>query len=186
MENPLVIHPKAWALVIHNPLQLFRPLMWFSWLIRVVTGSKWNHSAILFQDADKQLYIAESNRKGTNMLPFNTWLKREAGKRTIGINIKLVFKRPDKIKSLLGLSYGTLSIIKYFFWLICKRVFGSESKYTKWFDNEGIDDRYFCSEYVAECAGFVKPWKYSPKDIGKLEGLIEFNNDEEFVNFIQH
>ena len=80
MENPLVIQPKAYPIVVHNPFSILKPVTWFSSLIRLATypskhnSIKWNHTANLFLDADKQWYVSESTGKGVTVQPVLRWL----------------------------------------------------------------------------------------------------------------
>jgi hypothetical protein len=171
MENPLVIQPKAYAVVVHNPLELLKPLTYFSTLIRLVTGSYWNHTANLFVDADKQIYVSEATGKGVTMQPLYRWFNSNPN-RKFAIVKGLEYDNPKKIKSYLGIKYDLRIVWQFSLWLLARKWFGSDSNITKWFENENNPTKLFCSEYTAECIGLHKPYTRSPKDISNMGELI--------------
>lgn len=61
-------------LLVHTPFNIKRPLTIIAWLIRKVTGSKWNHCAIMVT-INGVKFIVESDIKGVIMIPFKNWVK---------------------------------------------------------------------------------------------------------------
>ena len=63
-------------LLVHTPFNIKRPLTIVSWLIRKVTGSRWNHCAIMVT-INGVKFIVESDIKGVVMIPFKNWVKEQ-------------------------------------------------------------------------------------------------------------
>lgn len=175
MGNPLVIQPKAYPIVVHNPFSITKPLTWFSASIRLITQFYWNHTANIFIDADKQIYVSEATGKGVNMQPLARWYYSHLD-RKFALVKGVEYKQPKKLKQYLGIKYDLRIVWQFSGWLLAKRIFGGNSKITKWFENENNPTKMFCSEYTAECIGLDKPYTVSPKDISELGELINIHS----------
>jgi hypothetical protein len=161
-----------------------KPLTWFSALIRVATSSYWNHTANIFIDADKQIYVSEATGKGVTMQPLSRWFYSHSDRKFALVG-GVKFSQPKKLKSYLGIKYDLRIVWQFSLWLLAKRWFGGGSKITKWFENENNPTRLFCSEYTAECIGLEKPHTVSPSDISKLGTLIPIESIYDLYLYIR-
>lgn len=93
-------------LLIHNPLVLYKPSTYLSYLIRKVTKSHWNHVAIRVNDV-----VIEAVGKGVILTKYENWVnrtKRDVLPMYVPYDVDI-----SKILSLEGEPYGHLDLLIY-------------------------------------------------------------------------
>ena len=151
------------VLLVHNRFRLFRPVTWLSYLIRVVTCSKWNHIAVRVGNQ-----VIEAIGEGVVVSDIDTWLNHSD--RIVLSLVPAKEVHPEVIMSLKGQPYGFRDLIQIFRYIVATRWNGKPDWKGKNFSG------YICSELACVLMGiegFV-----SPADFATMEG---FTKGEEFT-----
>jgi uncharacterized protein YycO len=143
---------------VHNPVQWKFPLSSvFVWpLIRLVTGSKWNHCAMLCVKDGGEMMIIEALGKGVVKTSTLDWLKR-ATRDTEQVQVNIAC---DWLEDTIGLPYDYASLL---WWKVIKMATG------RWFGPQWDKAKkaVFCSELCAMVVEHPEPWGVSPQDLYK-------------------
>ena len=127
-----------------------RPKNLLSAGIRFVTGSSWNHSAILVNG-----YVYEAVYPRIKKTPYTEWLGLHMDIELYHINYELV----NDPNELVGLRYDLGIFVNELCFYIASRIFGKYSKTAKFFSNRNDVNRWFCFELCAWCVGKRNSWK---------------------------
>jgi hypothetical protein len=154
-------------LLVHNPLS-WHPLYWFSFLIRILTCSRYNHAALLLDGA-----VWEAQADGIRCTEYGEW-KNKTERLVLPLSVDLAHYKidPKQLAYKLELSkpyqYGYFDIIPFFFRVIVQyRWFGKKQRWT----GKTIMEGYFCSEFVAWALDLEEAHLYSPEALQHLPGL---------------
>ena len=144
-------------LSLHSPFDWRKPKRYLCFLIRFITRSYWNHSAILVNN-DGVDEVVEVDTKGVVKVPFEKYKRH-------GI-IKLsenTYQVPwERISKHIGVAkYDFRNLI---FHQTLKEVFGIFI--TPKQGRKG--ERFTCSEFVAYVLDLPEPWTYTPRQISEL------------------
>lgn len=134
-------------ILVHNYVTL-NPVTWLYGLIRLWTGSRWNHCVIrvtsIFDDGQRKYVIDEvydANFRGVISRPFETWAK----KSRLCANLEL----PNSYNNLTLLSRLKNEVGKlYEFGVYWSRVLGVKRK---------TSDTLYCFELIEKVYGIDKP-----------------------------
>jgi hypothetical protein len=107
----------AKAVLVYNPVELFRPISYLYGLIRLVTGDKENHSVILIEE-DSNYYVVETLGKTWKKTPALLWWNREPKRKVRISDIRLV--NDKKIENLLKQPYDFSPYILIFLYKLGK------------------------------------------------------------------
>jgi len=113
---------KIRPLLIHNPFQRKEKLTYFSKAIRIATGSRWNHIAIVIILPNGDEWVIESVGRGVIYTRYEEW--RLKGPRTVK-PLNLPGREFDlaTIEALIGLPYGRWDIARIAWHLLLTRGF---------------------------------------------------------------
>lgn len=144
-------------LSLHSPFDWRKPKRYLCFLIRFITRSYWNHSAILV-NIDGTDYVIESDMNGVVMIPFENYKRH-------GI-IKLsenTYQVPwERISKHIGVTkYDFRNLI---FHQTLKEVFGIYI--TPKQGRKG--EKFVCSEWDAYVIDKPNPWSWTPRQISEL------------------
>jgi hypothetical protein len=144
-------------LSLHSPFDWRKPKRYLCFLIRFITGSYWNHSAIFLKEGEND-YIIEADTHGVSMIPFENY-KRHG---TIKLSDKTFLVEYERIKTKIGVAkYDFRNLIIH---QTLKEVFGIFI--TPKQGRKG--ERFTCSEFVAYVLDLPEPWTYTPRQISEL------------------
>lgn len=155
----------VFAIGIHNPFSLFRPMSWLSTIIRRIRNSPINHMGVVFYSVkSNKVVFAEADQKGVHATDLQ--LKVEKWKKTKS-TLVLFELRPGKAVSneFVSGTYDEIEHTKYGvfqlfnFWLATIRQHPVRSKKLR----EG--KVYVCSTAMMKLLGSNQFWVYSPKEI---------------------
>lgn len=141
-------------LLVHTPFNWKRPLTIISYLIRRVTGSYWNHCAVLIE-LNGYHFIVESDIKGVVITPYKNWVKEQEVR---------IYKVPDTdiLKSRVLSKCGKVGYsFKDLFWfmplyLITGQFYGQKV--------DGFSNKPTCYEFVAWLIGLRNWYKMTPNE----------------------
>lgn len=145
-------------LSLHSPFNWKKPKRYLCYLIRYVTNSYWNHSAIYIEDGiDK--YVIESDIGGVVMIPYSNYQKNGI----IKLSEKIYPVEWTRISKHIGVAkYDYRNLLVH---QTLKEIFGiflpPKSKGRK-------GEKFTCSEFVAYVLDLPQPWTYTPKQISEL------------------
>jgi len=127
--------------------------------IRWATKSQFNHSAI-FIEIWGQGYIIDSQRKGTNLIPFEEWEKKWGYEYEVHRDPFLYVYTDFSIKALsksgnTGYDFGSL--------LLRQPIHLLTGEWKQRPDKH--DKRMYCSEFVAWCHNIETYYKTTPQDL---------------------
>jgi hypothetical protein len=148
---------------VHNKFNWFRPVTYLSYLIRVVTCSKWNHIAIKI---DNQ--VIESIGKGVVLSDWGKWVAHS--NRIVLPLMPEKAVNPNELLNLKGQRYGFFDLIQIFRFIVATRWNGKSTWNGKNFSG------YVCSELACVLmgiTGFVTP--------GDFEYMPGFVKGTEFI-----
>lgn len=118
--------------------------------IRFITGSYWNHSALLVNG-----YVYEAVFPRIRKKEYKEWLELHKD-----IELKHIF---DILKNdpnqLVGLRYDLGVFVSELCFYIASRIFGKDSKIAKFFSNRNDVSKWFCFELCAWCVGKPNSWR---------------------------
>lgn len=145
-------------------------------LIKLVTGGKYTHTAILFK-INGELAVIEMQKNGCEIKSFQTWKKEFNYKFDISYNEK------NNIDLGVILSYSDAKgydfenfIIKQPIKAIKERITGKKVIVKA---DKDEDERYICSEFVAKVYGWENYQSYTPQEVydrcKKEEKFISIN-----------
>lgn len=131
-------------------------------LIKLVTGGKFTHTAILFKK-DGELFIIEMQKKGCEVKTFKNWILQYNYDFEITYNKSNQTTLSDLISysSVKGYDFENFSL-KQPIKAIKERISGKKAE-VKADKNE--DERYICSEFVANVYGWKNPQSFTPQNI---------------------
>lgn len=146
------------VLLVHTPFNWKRPLTLVAYLIRKVTGTYWNHCAILIE-LNSYFFVVESDIKGVTITPYKNWVKEQTIK---------IYKVPDTdvLKSKVLSKCGKVGYsFKDLFWfmpiyLITGQFYGQKV--------DGFTNKPTCYEYVAWVLGLTSWYKMTPNVFEKF------------------
>lgn len=104
------------AVLIHNPLKWYNPETWLYALIRLATGSRWNHAAVYVDNEDGKRFVIDANFHGVvikNREGLYPNLKRTIAVLTIPDDVSEEILR-DRLKAQYGRKYDYLIYLRYF------------------------------------------------------------------------
>ena len=146
---------KDYKLILcHTPFSWKRPGSIINLLIRLITGSKFDHDLVVFkQPTFKKYFAVEALGSGIVMKYLPVYLK--SSKERHRKHFEVQFEPGHKVDS--GLLYNSLGT-KYEFsiyWRLlgfctARRIFGKESKITKFFSMEMSHSKFFCFELAGD------------------------------------
>lgn len=141
----------------------YKPMTWLSAAIRLFTGVKYNHVAVIVSNWER-LFINEANQKGVITNPIEAKLERNGNEYIVLKPIFNINEREFAIRAngKIGTKYDYFNLI---FQQVHYRIF-------KWWLGKDIaheGKRMVCSEYVAYCFepfadGFEDWYKWSAKE----------------------
>jgi len=135
-------------------------------LIRLVTKSRFSHTAIAVR-LEGVLYIADSQRDGTHLRPFNDWeekYKYQYEIHKINMHVRVGYQKEIKVKILdeIGTKkYDYASLLYYYPRYIITGKWKGKKLRT-------ASDKFYCSEFVAYCLDFDYWYRTSPQDLYEL------------------
>lgn len=118
--------------------------------IRFITGSYWNHSALLVNG-----YVYEAVYPRIRKMRYADWIELHQNIERKYIDYELV----NDPNELVGLRYDLGIFINELCFYIASRIFGKYSKTAKFFSNRNDEKKYFCFELSAWCIGKPNSWK---------------------------
>jgi hypothetical protein len=134
---------KCFVILCHRPNNLI------SKGIREVTGSYWNHGAILVNG-----YVYEAVYPRIKKTPYTEWLELH------NYELKLIdYELINDPNELVGLRYDLGIFVNELCFYVASRIFGKYSKTAKFFSNRNDEKKYFCFEMTAWCVGKKNSWK---------------------------
>jgi len=144
-------------LSLHSPFDWRQPKRYLCWAIRKVTGSYWNHSALVVHK-DRTDYVVESDINGVVMVPFENYTQNGI----IKLSDTTFMIEWERISTKIGVAkYDFRNLIVH---QTLKELFGIFIT-----PKEGKKgEKFTCSEFVAYVLDLPKPWTYTPKQISEL------------------
>jgi len=118
--------------------------------IRFITGSYWNHSALLING-----YVYEAVYPRIRKIRYSEWIELHSNIERKYIEYTLV-NDPNK---LVDLRYDLGVFVNELCFYVASRIFGKYSKTAKFFSNRNDEKKYFCFELCAWCVGKKNSWK---------------------------
>jgi len=171
---------KIRVLQIHNFFDFRHPILTgFSWLIRKVTNSKWNHNAIEIEVNKPYLlrnkgllapgkYIIESVGKGVIYTPQKQWIAK-GGRIILPLEFPSAQVNLETIEDMIGQPYGFLDILKIAKYIAETKWIGLKREWRKVaFKMKG----YICTEVVAELLGLNTDKLWLPGDFVNLPNVV--------------
>jgi hypothetical protein len=157
------------VLLVHNHVS-GHPVTWLSFLIRVVTCSKWNHVALEFT-YQGQRQVVESIGKGVICTPWEEWFTHARRIVKPMSRAGLEVAADVLLGDLVGQPYGFLDLMQLFLHLVRTRWLGSSRS---WNGRDGVFGRpgLFCSELVALLLGYPAPHLVTPGDLEHCRDLV--------------
>lgn len=147
--------PELSVALVHTPFNWRKPLTIISYLIRKVTGSYWNHCAVLIE-INNVLFVVESDIKGVVMLPFENWATKNQE-----IKVFQVLSGADKNQKLLykvgKVGYSFIDL----FWFMPIYLFTGQFYGQK---VDGFSNKPTCYEFVAWWLGMKDWYRMTPTD----------------------
>lgn len=134
---------KCFVILCHRPNNLI------SKGIRAVTGSYWNHSAILLDG-----YIYEAVYPKIRKIKYTDWQLLH-NYEIKSIEYTLVYNPNDYV----GLGYDLGVFVNELCFYLASKLFGKYSKLAKWFSNRNDSKKWFCFELCAYLVGKKNSWK---------------------------
>jgi hypothetical protein len=107
-------------LLVHNKLRLTKPITYLSLLIRLVTGGRYNHIAIRYNDR-----VIESIGKGVIDTSYEEWFDR-SDRRVLPMHVPFSIskKRHSLLMSRIGNHYGIWDLLSTGVYFILKKRLG--------------------------------------------------------------
>jgi len=118
--------------------------------IRFITGSYWNHSALLING-----YVYEAVYPRIRKMRYSEWIELHSNIERKYIDYELV-NNPNK---LVDLRYDLGVFVNELCFYVASCIFGKYSKTAKFFSNRNDEKKYFCFELCAWCVGKPNSWK---------------------------
>lgn len=144
-------------LSLHSPFDWRRPKRYLCFLIRFVTQSYWNHSAVFLEFAGTD-YVVEADINGVVIIPFENY-KRHGIIKLSDNTFTVDYSRIEKKIGVAQYDFRNLIIHQ-----TLKEVFGIFI--TPKQGRKG--ERFTCSEFVAYVLDLPEPWTYTPRQISEL------------------
>ena len=152
---------KAYCLLINNPFNFKDPITWLSTLERNVTGSKYNHGAILIFDDVNFFgngigwFIVEAIGKGVHIVDLKTYMSYSTDRITDIVDVESLGRTPDFefLKNQIGKKYQFSIWWSYSLLLISNRLFGENSKLSSILTNQNNPNRWYCFELINKFFG---------------------------------
>ncbi len=145
-------------LLVHTPFNWKRPLTLIAYLIRKVTGTYWNHCAVLIE-LNNYFFVVESDIKGVTITPYKNWVKEQTIK---------IYRVPDTdvLKSKVLSKCGKVGYsFKDLFWFMPIYLFTGQFYGQK---VDGFSNKPTCYEYVAWVLGLTSWYKMTPNTFEKF------------------
>lgn len=117
--------------------------------IRFITGSYWNHSAILVNN-----FIYEAVFPRIRKIRYSEWVDINENVERKAIEFELI----NDPNEMVGKSYDLGIFINEVLFYLFARINGKTSKSAKFFSNRNNDSKWFCFEFSAYCVGKKKYW----------------------------
>lgn len=144
-------------LSLHSPFDWRKPKRYLCFLIRFITRSYWNHSAIVVH-IDNENYVVESDLNGVVIIPFENY----SHNGIIKLSDSTFSVDWHRIESKVGVAkYDFRNLVVH---QTLKEVFGIFI--TPKQGRKG--EKFTCSEFVAYVLDLPEPWTYTPKQISEL------------------
>lgn len=129
-----------------------------SWMIRWITNSEFNHTAV-YIEIWGQPYIIEAQKNGVNVKHYDGWIRKygyyyEAHRKPFYFDQREYSTRAMRKVGLTGYDFG--GVIFRQPWLI---ITGN------WHKKRNEGEKMYCSEYVMWTHGVVESYKMSPDDV---------------------
>lgn len=143
-------------------------------LIRKFTKSRISHTALAIR-IEGTLFIADSQRDGTHLRPFDEWQRKYKYKFFVHTYKSSYHKhRTNIVKSIALDNIGTTAYdLKSLLWYYPRYLITG-----KWKGKRGriATRKFYCSEFVAYCWGLEDFYKLSPEDLkDKIDKLNQFD-----------
>jgi len=144
-------------LSLHSPFDWRKPKRYLCFLIRFITRSYWNHSAILVNN-DGVDEVVEADMNGVVKVPFEKY-KRHGTIKLSENTYQVPWERISKHIGVAKYDFRNL-----FFHQALKEIFGIFIT-----PKQGrAGEKFTCSEFVAYVLDLPEPWTYTPKQISEL------------------
>lgn len=127
-----------------------RPKNLISKGIRFITGSYWNHSALLVNG-----YVYEAVYPRIRKMRYAEWIELHQNIERKYIDYELI----NDPNELVGLRYDLGVFLNELCFYIASRIFGKYSKTAKFFSNRNSKEKWYCFELSAWCIGKKNSWK---------------------------
>lgn len=145
-------------------------------LIRRFTKSRISHTALVLR-IEGTLFIADSQRDGTHLRPFNDWQRKY--KYKFWVHRLRHSNRVNRRGIVKAKALDVIGTKKYDFasllWYHPRYILTGRWKGKK---TDSADERFYCSEFVAYCWDFPKWWRLSPEDLKEF-----LNNQPGFIRY---
>lgn len=144
-------------LSLHSPFDWRKPKRYLCYLIRFITRSYWNHSAIFLVRNGEQ-YVIESDIGGVTMIPFKNY-QRNGIIKLSDTTFTVDWERIEKHIGVAKYDYRNLLLhqtLKELFGIFITPKQGRKG------------EKFTCSEFVAYVLDLLYPWTYTPKQISEL------------------
>lgn len=157
-----------------DPFEWNSPRTWLDWAIRKISSSRFNHGASLIIDCDKIVYIDDATGAGVHMTPLTKYIEKYPNRKYYTCDIENV---GDQVlaKSLLGDKYQFSIFWTMLLFCTAKRIFGVNSKITRWCSTEDVENKYYCFEYVGTVFNLKDPWLLTGKELDQMFSFYEVN-----------
>jgi len=136
-------------IVVRNYLVLWNPISWIGALIRLFTGSPWNHAAMVVEIWGKK-YIVESMAKGVTVRPVSVWAKSNWGRRSKTVMI-LRYAYSFDYKKMNMIAFSKVGHTKYWFLgtLFFQAIYNVTRKWIGPKSEQKAGKKMYCSQFVA-------------------------------------
>ena len=171
--NPLIIY----RLSFYNRVKWYNPFTWLGFLIRLIAGIPYNHTAVIYYDqTQKEWFIQEANNKG---ITSKIWFIANCIKiyDVCAIqkeNTNFFYSGQTEytdclqtIKNIENSKYDYKGLLLYQLVL---------NIFKRWVGSNYQDEKYYCYEHVALVFQFSSAYKVVPKEFDKLFTTIETIN----------
>lgn len=148
----------------NDKFRFFHFYTWMDVLVRWITKSKFNHAIEVFKDCDNQLYVLHATGIGVNMLPLVTYLRHFPNREFYMVMNENLIINTHLGKALLGCGYQFGIFRQMLLFYTSKKIFGPNSKITKFFSTEEDKNKWFCFEFIGKLLGMENPWLLTGKD----------------------
>jgi hypothetical protein len=157
--------------LVRQHFQIWRPMSWLTAIIRLMTGSRYNH-AQLFLTIQGELFVIEAVKSGVRMCSYERWVKKYPHDLKV-IRFTdyqgLIDDGDIRLRAMehLGKPYDYAALFFHQLAFQVYRWFGVD----RWLGKKSLDasKHVYCSELVAYVYDIARWWTLTPADLDQID-----------------